>query len=117
MTAFKRWQDWTTIVAGVALLITPYVFGETSNSDALWATGVIGGAMVVLGLISASTEQISGWEWILALAGVAAFAAPWVFTFTGLTAMAWVSWVAGAAVVVAAGEGGLEAAGFSAQHA
>jgi hypothetical protein len=31
MTASRRWQDYATMVFGVLLFISPFVFGETSH--------------------------------------------------------------------------------------
>ena len=31
MTAWKRWQDYATMAFGVLLIISPFVFGETSH--------------------------------------------------------------------------------------
>lgn len=108
MRAYKRWQDWIEVAAGVCLIAAPYVFGETSNSTALWATAIIGAAMAVFGLVAASTRYANAAEFLPALAGVVAFAAPWVFTYSNLTATSWASWIAGVVVVLAAGEVSLE---------
>ena len=112
MTAFRRWQDWVVVIAGIALLAAPYIFGETGNSNALWTTGIIGVAMAVVGFMAASTGRANGMEFLPAIAGLAAFLAPWVVPYTDLTATAWVSWIVGAVAVVAAGEVTLESHSF-----
>ena len=76
MTAWKRWQDYTAMAAGVLLFISPFVFGETSS-------GVAAGSAYVLGVIT--------------------FVSPWVLGFAGITAIAWTAWVLGIVVVIIAG--------------
>src|SRR6202171_5720298 len=47
MTAWKRWQDWSVVVLGAVMLVTPFVFGETSQSVAASAAYVLG-ALIAL---------------------------------------------------------------------
>ena len=42
MTFSKRWQDYATMVFGVPLFISPFVFGETSHRGASIAAYVLG---------------------------------------------------------------------------
>ena len=76
MTAWKRWQDYATMVFGVLLLISPFVFGETSHRVSSIAAYVL---------------------------GVITFVSPWVLGFAGITAIAWTAWVLGIVVVIIAG--------------
>jgi hypothetical protein len=32
--AWRRWQDWATVVVGLLWFITPFVFGETGSAAA-----------------------------------------------------------------------------------
>ena len=51
MTTWKRWQDYTTMVLGVLLFISPLVFGETSHhlsTYAAYALGVLLFASVIV---------------------------------------------------------------------
>jgi hypothetical protein len=34
MQKWNRWQDWTNVVLGVILFITPFIFGATGNTAA-----------------------------------------------------------------------------------
>lgn len=111
MTAFRRWQDWTVVLAGILLVVAPYVFNETSNSTALWTTGIIGAAMAISGLLSASTRYANAMEFLPALCGIAAFFAPFVGNFTNLTATSWTSYIVGVVAVLLAGEVSLESRG------
>ena len=117
MSAFRRWQDWAVVVAGLVMIAAPYVFSETSNSNALWATGLIGGAVAICGLLAASTRYAGMMEALPALAGIVAFAAPFVVNYTNLTATSWTSYIVGAIAILAAGEVSLVSpAGHSPQH-
>jgi uncharacterized membrane protein YhaH (DUF805 family) len=46
-TAWKRWQDWGSVVIGVLFFITPFVFGATANSAAAY-TAYIGGVLLLI---------------------------------------------------------------------
>ena len=47
MSGEMRWQDRINAVLGVVLFITPFVFGDTSNTAAAW-TAYVGGALLVV---------------------------------------------------------------------
>ena len=32
MTSWKRWQDWSVVVLGVIMFLTPFVFGQTAQT-------------------------------------------------------------------------------------
>ena len=49
MQKWTRWQDWTNVVLGVLLFITPFVFGATPIRAAAY-TAYIGGVLLVTGL-------------------------------------------------------------------
>src|SRR5258708_14110438 len=34
MTAWKRWQDWSVVVLGAIMFVTPFVFGGTTQTVA-----------------------------------------------------------------------------------
>jgi uncharacterized membrane protein len=100
---WKRWQDWATVVVGVLLFITPFVFGATTTTAAAW-TAYIGGVLLVIAglwsLSSGTNQWIEGAEVVL---GVLLFIAPWVLGFSSLTNMAWSCWIAGILAVVLGG--------------
>src|SRR6266851_1940144 len=56
MSAWKRWQDYATMLFGVLVLISPLVFGETSHHTATLGAYVLG-ALLVLGGIAAALNR------------------------------------------------------------
>jgi hypothetical protein len=101
--AWKRWQDWLTVVIGVLLFITPFVFGVTATAAAAW-TAYIGGALLVIaGLWSLSSGTNQWIELAEVVIGVLLFFAPWVLGFSSLSGMAWSAWIAGVLAVVLGG--------------
>ena len=81
MTAWKRWQDYSTIVFGVALFATPFVFSDTLQATATTTAYILGVLLVLGGLLAAT----------------------FVFGFTAVTAIAWAAWVVGVLTIVSAG--------------
>jgi uncharacterized membrane protein HdeD (DUF308 family) len=57
MTAWKRWQDYATMVFGVLLIITPFVFGESSSHISAIGVYVLGALLVVSGIVAASNRE------------------------------------------------------------
>jgi len=99
-TAFKRWQDWAIVAVGVVVFATPFVFGETSNSNAAYSAYLLGALVAFAGLASAfMAAPVKPIALIVALLGVILFFTPWLFGFTAATATSWVSWIAGVLVV------------------
>ena len=95
MTAWRRWQDYATMVFGVLLFISPLLFGETSYQVATISAYVLGILLFVSGIIAAATREARHSP-ILNVPGVAAlltFLAPWVLGFSGVTGIAWTAWV------------------------
>lgn len=97
---FTRWQDWVTTLAGAFLALSPLWFDI--DTQGTWTMVIIGAVMAVLGLIALAAPGLVVDEWVAAVSGVAAFVAPWVFSYTEFTQASWTSWIAGAVVVVSA---------------
>ena len=98
--AWKRWQDWVTVVIGVLFFITPFAFGAAANQSAAW-TAYAGGVLLgIAGLWSLSSLANQFSEWAEVVIGILVFIAPWVLGFTGLTPIAWSAWIAGVFAVL-----------------
>ena len=102
MTTWKRWQDWASLVLGILLFISPFVFGGMAVPMAQWSALVGGVLLVVFGLWDLASPTNSVGEWLSGLIGLLVFLAPWVLGFTVLTMMAWTAWVIGVLAVVLA---------------
>src|SRR3984893_431670 len=85
-TAWKRWQDYGTIILGVALFVTPFAFGDTSQGTAATTAYILGVLLVLGGLLAAAMREANPTEWIPVILGVVTFISPFVFGFTAVTA-------------------------------
>ena len=103
MTAWKRWQDWSVLVLGAIMFVTPFVFGETSQTVAASAAYVLGALIVLAGVLNAAMARAGGLEIIPAVLAVVLFASPWVFGFSAVTALAWSAWIVAILIVLAIG--------------
>jgi hypothetical protein len=104
MKAWTRWQDWLSLVLGVILFITPWIFGTATNGASswdAWILGIIGVilALVALALVSAATFT----EWVSVVLGIVLFISPWVLGFATLPAAAWSAWIIGILFVIVNG--------------
>ena len=103
MTSWKRWQDWSVVVLGAIMFLTPFVFGQTSQTVAASAAYVLGVLLVLAGLGNAAMAKAGGLEIIPAILAVVLFVSPWIFGFTAVTALAWSAWIVAILVVLAIG--------------
>jgi membrane associated rhomboid family serine protease len=103
MTAWKRWQDYATIIFGVALFVSPLVFGDTSQGTATAVAYILGVLLVLGGLLSAAMREANNVEYVPAILGVMTFISPFVFGFTAVTAIAWAAYIVGVLTVISAG--------------
>ncbi len=103
MTSWKRWQDWSVVVLGAIMFVTPFVFGQTAQTVATSAAYVLGVLLVLAGLGNAAMAKAGGLEIIPAILAVVLFVSPWIFGFTAVTALAWSAWIVAILVVLAIG--------------
>ena len=103
MSAWRRWQDYVTMAAGVLLFISPFVFGETSFTVATGSAYVLGILLVLSGILAAAMREARGVEVVPAIIAVVTFVSPWVLGFAAVTGIAWSAWVLGIVAFLAAG--------------
>jgi uncharacterized membrane protein HdeD (DUF308 family) len=93
-----------TAVLGVVLAAAPFILGYSDSTTALWTSLILG-----IGVASASVvEWISEGKdrreyWLMAAAGFAAIAAPFLLNFAGMATAFWTTIALGALLVVTAG--------------
>jgi uncharacterized membrane protein HdeD (DUF308 family) len=95
MTASRRWQDYATIVFGVLLFISPFVFGETSHHTSTIGAYVLGVVLILSGIVAAVTREPRR-SLIVNAPGIAAvitFIAAVVLVFGGAPGIAWTAGV------------------------
>src|ERR1700730_15657317 len=102
-TAWKRWQDYATVILGVALFVTPFAFGDTSQGTAATTAYILGVLLVLGGLLAAAMREATPTELIPWILGVVTSISPFVFGFTAVTAVAWAAYIVGVLAVVNAG--------------
>jgi SPW repeat len=103
MTTWRRWQDWVVVGLGVITFLTPFVFGDTSQTVAASTAYVVGVLIALGGLLNAAMSKAGGLEIIPAVLAVILFVSPFAFGFTGVTALAWSAYIIAILVVLAVG--------------
>jgi uncharacterized membrane protein HdeD (DUF308 family) len=90
MSAWKRWQDYATIVFGLVVFISPFVFGETSHHTATLGAYVLGALLAVGGIAAALNREPRRSLFVNApgIAAVVTFVAAIVLLFSGATGIA-----------------------------
>jgi hypothetical protein len=102
-TMWRRWQDWVVVALGVALFVTPLVFGQTSQTVPTTSAYVLGVLLVLGGLLNAAMRQAGGLEIIPAVLAVILFVTPFAFGFTAVTSLAWSAWIIAILVALTVG--------------
>ena len=102
MTAWRRWQDYATIILGVALFLTPFVFSDTSQGTATTTAYILGVLLVIGGLLAAAMREANNVEYVPVILGVITFISPFLFGFTAVTAIPWAAWIVGVLTVASA---------------
>ena len=64
MTTWRRWQDWVVVGSGVVLFLTPFAFGETSQTVAAYTAYGLGVLIALAGLLNVAMRQAGGLELI-----------------------------------------------------
>lgn len=73
---------WITGVLGVVLALSPFILGYSDNASALWASILVGAAIIGLSWTEGIYEGRNMWEyWAAAILGLAAIVAPFLLGF------------------------------------
>jgi uncharacterized membrane protein HdeD (DUF308 family) len=90
MSAWKRWQDYATMVFGFVVFVSPFLFGETSHHTATLGAYVLGALLVLAGIVAAYTREPRRSLFVNApgIAAVITFVAAIVLLFSGATGIA-----------------------------
>jgi len=103
MSSWRRWLDWVVVALGVILFVSPFVFGQATQSFAAYTAYVLGVLIALAGILNAAMKQAGGLEVIPGVLAVILFVSPWAFGFTAVTALAWSAWIIGILVALAVG--------------
>ena len=84
----KRWQDWTNLVLGLWLVVSPWVLAFSQNGAALWNALIVGAIFVVLSLLALADAK--PWEeWSEIVVALWLLVSPWVLGYSALSAAMW----------------------------
>ena len=92
MTSWSRWQDWSAMVLGAWLFISPWIFGHVGSASA-WNAWTVGVVVVVISLWTLAQPSSITAEGTAAVVGLWLFIAPWVLGFSALAGLAWNAWI------------------------
>lgn len=95
---------WITGILGAVLMAAPYFFKYSNNPTALWASLMLGGAVLIVSFVEGFARGRGRWEyWLASLIGIAIILSPFVFSFGIITAALWTSITIGILLTVVAG--------------
>lgn len=99
MRRWRRWEDWTVVVAGLAMALTPLWSGALGNSVPMLMTA--GALLVIVGVVNLSGPNLYGIEVGQLMAAGIAVILPWLGNFAGANVPALTAWIAGGAALIA----------------
>lgn len=83
---------WITGILGLAFALSPFLFGYSDNSIAMWTNVVLGGGVLLTSLFEGADDNKGKWEYVVTtLVGLGAVAAPFVLGFGSITTAMWTS--------------------------
>ncbi|HEX7054981.1 MAG TPA: SPW repeat protein [Burkholderiales bacterium] len=97
----KHWQDPVSLVAGLWMIVSPWVLAYQAEPRPLW-NAVVLGVLIALAAVSALLEASAWQEWANVVLGAWLIVSPWVLGFAGLQAAMLNAVIVGALVVVLA---------------
>lgn len=116
MKPWAKWQDWSTLVVGAVLFLTPFVIGAAANTVqctlgsttwflavSSWDAWIVGVALVAASLWALARPGAGMTEWVRIVLGVWLFFVLWILGFEASGAAAWIAWSAGILVIALAG--------------
>ena len=99
MRKWHRWEDWTVVVAGLAIALTPLWSEAIGNSIPLMITS--GALLVIVGVINLAGPNLYGIEAGQLLAALIAILLPGLGNFVGVNVPAMTCWIAGGVAFIA----------------
>jgi SPW repeat len=96
----KKMFDWTHVLLGVWLVISPWVVGFTASAGALRSAVIFGAAVIIVALWALYRPLQRGPEWVNAVLGVLLFLTPWAMGYRAEMGASWNAWALGTMIVV-----------------
>ena len=97
--------SWIVALFGVWEVLAPFVLGYSAATVALWNAIVLGVVLVVLGVwaaVAQTTLTLKTLDWINTVLGIWLIVAPFILSYTGVTAALWNDIIVGIVVAVLA---------------
>jgi len=99
-----RWASGLNILAGLWLIISPWVLGFAGMQSAMWNDVILGIAVAGIGALRAGWLTEQPWlSWVNLVLGAWVFVSAWVLSFASDTTALWNSLIVGVIVFVLAG--------------
>jgi hypothetical protein len=96
-----RWASGVNVLAGLWMIISPFVLGYSNLSGALWSDVIVGIAIAVVAAIRAGGAVDQPWlSWVNALLGAWLIVSPWVLGFADSANALWNNVIIGVIVLV-----------------
>ena len=100
LTRHRHWEDWLSMLLGVAIGLSPWLAGEQSNNVVMWNAVLVG--VLVLAVAELEYVALRRWEeWCEIALGLWTVASPFVFGYADST-LATLQYALGAGVIVLA---------------
>lgn len=81
MFASMKWQDWTNVMLGIWLVVSPWALGSAEQQPVMMNAIIFGLALSVASLLELGGTE-SAKEWIVMIVGLWLVLAPFVLGFT-----------------------------------
>ncbi|MFP3938796.1 MAG: SPW repeat protein [Acidobacteriota bacterium] len=99
-TATRHWTDWVNVIAGVWLVISPWVIATGLQENGAWNTVILGLVIAVVALFGFADTRS---EWVNVAAAVWLFFSPWLLGFVSESPnLAWNCWIVSVIVFLVA---------------
>ncbi|MGE0528646.1 MAG: SPW repeat protein [Bdellovibrionales bacterium] len=96
----QHWQDWTNLILGVWLFLTPWIFATIPAAAAWNFYGV--GAVVAMLAVAALNDTAAWEEWTNVALGAWLVISPWILGYSFHEALTWNAIAVGAGVALVA---------------
>lgn len=97
----KHWQDPLSIIAGLWMIVSPWVLAHQAAAAPTW-NAVIVGALIALAALYALFQVFAWQEWSNLVLGLWLIASPWVLGFSAMTSAMLNAVIVGAVVAALA---------------
>ncbi len=87
--AVVRWASGINILAGLWVLISPWLFHYNTDTTAMWISVVVGVVIAILAAIRFSGNGPVGLSWINLILGIWVIISPWVIGYSANSSAMW----------------------------